>query len=153
MNQMETFSNIKTTKGKYCKRIFLIGCLVWKVVKWLQITIKTLTFYAAFSKSKSKEQLLKNKFLDLKLTLKRVKMTALWPNDSLTFTFYATISNSIPNLTIFVKEVFWLDAKFRKWQNALWPNESLTLTFIRHSKIAYKIEQLLKKIFLFLWSS
>ena len=37
------------------------------------------------------------------------EMTGLWPNDSLTFTFYITFSNSIPNWTAFVKEVFRLD--------------------------------------------
>ena len=37
------------------------------------------------------------------------EMTALWPNDSLTFTFYVTFSKSIPNQTTFVEEVFRLD--------------------------------------------
>ena len=37
------------------------------------------------------------------------KMTPLCQNDSLTFTFYVTISNSIPNWTTFVKEVFLFD--------------------------------------------
>ena len=34
------------------------------------------------------------------------KMTALWQNDSLSFTLYATFSFSITNWTTFVKEVF-----------------------------------------------
>ena len=33
-------------------------------------------------------------------------ITAVWPNDSLTFTLYATFSNSIPKWATFVKEVF-----------------------------------------------
>ena len=37
------------------------------------------------------------------------EMTALWPNDSLTLTFDVKFSNSIPNKTTFVKEVFWLN--------------------------------------------
>ena len=37
------------------------------------------------------------------------EMTALWPNDSLTFTFYVTFSNNIPNWTTIVEEVFWFD--------------------------------------------
>ena len=56
------------------------------------------------------EQLLKKKFFDSMFSLESDKMTALWPNDSLTFTFYETFSNNIPNWTIFVKEVFWFDA-------------------------------------------
>ena len=44
-------------------------------------------------------------------------MTALWRNDSLTFTFCMTLSNIIPNWTFFVKEVFWSNALFRKWRN------------------------------------
>ena len=38
-------------------------------------------------------------------SLESDEMTALWPNDSLTFTFYVTFSNSIPYWTTFVKEV------------------------------------------------
>ena len=34
------------------------------------------------------------------------EMTAVWPNDSETFTFYATLSNKIPNWAAFGKEVF-----------------------------------------------
>ena len=41
------------------------------------------------------------------IALERDKMTALWPNNSLTFTFYATFPNIITNWTIFLKEVFW----------------------------------------------
>ena len=39
-------------------------------------------------------------------TLESDEMTALWPNESLTFTFYVIILNSIPNWATFVKEVF-----------------------------------------------
>ena len=58
-------------------------------------------------------------------------MTVLWPNDSLTFTFYVIISNSIPNQATFVKEVF--DSMFSLESvkmTALWPNDILTFTFI-----------------------
>ena len=51
------------------------------------------------------------------LCLESDEMTALWQNDSLTFTFCMTFSNIIPNWTIFVKEVFWSDPLFRKWRN------------------------------------
>ena len=54
------------------------------------------------------EQLLQKKFSDLIYSLKSDEMAALWPYDSLTFTFYVIISNSIPNWATFVKEVFWL---------------------------------------------
>ena len=37
------------------------------------------------------------------------EMTALWPNNSLTFIFYVINSISITNWTTFVKEVFWID--------------------------------------------
>ena len=43
------------------------------------------------------EQLLEKKFFDSMYSLESDKMTALCPNDSITFTFYVTFSNSIPN--------------------------------------------------------
>ena len=46
---------------------------------------------------------------DLIFSLESDKMTALWTNESITFTFYVIISNSIPNWATFVKEVFWFD--------------------------------------------
>ena len=58
------------------------------------------------------------------------EMTALWPNDSLTFTFHVRFSKSIPNRTTFVKEVF--DSRLSKESDemtALWPNNSSTFTF------------------------
>ena len=76
------------------------------------------------------EQVLLKKFFDLMFSLESDEMTALWPNDSLTFTFYETFSNSIPYWTTFVKEVF--DSKFSLESDemtALWPNNSLTFTF------------------------
>ena len=39
-------------------------------------------------------------------SLKSDKMTAFRTNESLTFTFFVTFSNSIPNWGTFVKEVF-----------------------------------------------
>ena len=40
-------------------------------------------------------------------SLESDEMTALWPNGSLTFTFYEIFSNSIPKWTTFAKEVFY----------------------------------------------
>ena len=63
-------------------------------------------------------------------SLESDEMTALWPNDSLTFTFYLKFSNSIPNWTTFVKEVFVSVFSLESDKmTALWPNESLTFTF------------------------
>ena len=47
-------------------------------------------------------------------SLESDKMTAFWPNDNLTFTFYVTFSNSILNWTIFVKDS---DEKTSVWSN------------------------------------
>ena len=63
-------------------------------------------------------------------SLESDKMTALWLNDSLTFTFSVIFSNSIPNWAIFVKKVF--DSMFSLESDemtALWPNDNLTFTF------------------------
>ena len=63
-------------------------------------------------------------------SLKSDKMTAFRPNESLTFTFFVTFSNSIPNWRTFVKEVF--DLMFSLESDkmaALWPNDTLTFTF------------------------
>ena len=58
------------------------------------------------------------------------EITALWPNDSLTFTFYVIISNSIPNQTTLVKEVIHSMFSLESDEmTALWPNDSLTFTF------------------------
>ena len=51
------------------------------------------------------------------LSIEGDETTAFWPYDSLTFTFCMTFSNIIPNWKIFVKEVFWSNALFRKWRN------------------------------------
>ena len=72
------------------------------------------------------------------------EMTALWPNDSLTFTFYGKFSNSIPNRATFVKEGFdFIYSLEGDKMAALWPNDSLTFAFIWLSQIAYQTEQLL----------
>ena len=47
------------------------------------------------------EQILK--FFDSMHSLESDEMIAVWQNDSLTLTFYATFSKSIPNSTTFVK--------------------------------------------------
>ena len=56
-------------------------------------------------------------FLDTMFSLESDKISALWPNDSLTFTFYVKISNSIPKPETFVKEFVLFDAAFRKEGN------------------------------------
>ena len=64
-------------------------------------------------------------------SLESDEMTALWPNDSLTFTFNVIISNRIPNWVSFVKEVFF-NLKFSLESDemtALESNDSLTFTF------------------------
>ena len=43
---------------------------------------------------------------DPMFSLESEEMTVLWSNDASTFTFYVTISNSIPNWTTIVEELF-----------------------------------------------
>ena len=51
------------------------------------------------------------------------EMTAWRPDDSLTFAFYGTLSNNIPNWAIFVKKSFYLIFSYESdkmtvlWQN------------------------------------
>ena len=47
-----------------------------------------------------------NEVFDSMISLKSNQMNALWPNDSLTFTFYEAFSNSIQKWMSFVKEFF-----------------------------------------------
>ena len=57
-------------------------------------------------------------------------MTALLQNDRLTFTFYVTCSNSIPNWKTFVKEVSYSKFSLESDEKtALWQNDSLNFTF------------------------
>ena len=64
------------------------------------------------------------------ISLESEEMKALWPNDSLSFNFYETFSNSIPKLTTFVKEVFDSMISLKSCEmTALWPNEFLTFPF------------------------
>ena len=81
------------------------------------MTAQLLLFVWLSQISYQTEQFLLKKFFDPMLYLESDEMTALWQNDSLTFTFCMTFSNIIPNWTIFVKEVFWSNALFRKWRN------------------------------------
>ena len=63
-------------------------------------------------------------------SLESDKMTALWPNESLSFTFYVSFSKSIPNWASLVREVF--GSMFSLESNEItvfWPNDSLTFTF------------------------
>ena len=71
----------------------------------------------------------KNLF-DSMFGLQSYKITDLWPNDSLTFTFCKTFSNNKP---IFNKNPFGFDAK-----------HSL---FMPHSQIGYQSKQFLKNNF------
>ena len=52
------------------------------------------------------EQLLYMKFFDSMFSLESDKMTALLPNDRLTFNFHKTFSNCTPSWITFVKDVF-----------------------------------------------
>ena len=61
------------------------------------------------------------------LNIESVKMTALWPNNRQTLTFYVTFLNSIPNWAIFGKEVF--NSMFSLGSvkiTALWLNDKMT---------------------------
>ena len=63
-------------------------------------------------------------------SLESDKMTALWTNESLTFTFYETFSNSLPIWTTFVKEFFdSLPNLESDKMTAFWPDDISTFTF------------------------
>ena len=102
--------------NNFCKRIFLIQWLVQKVTKCRFVTSASLLMRKSQNVYQT-EQLLYKKVFDSSISLESDKITALWPNDILTFTFYETFSNSIPNWAIFEKEAFWFDDWFIKWQN------------------------------------
>ena len=71
------------------------------------------------------EQLLWENFFDLMFFLESDKMTALWPNDRLTLTFYVIFSNTIPNWTTFVTDFFELMISSDSDEmTAVWPNDS-----------------------------
>ena len=56
------------------------------------------------------------------------KMTAFWPRDNLTLTFYVIISNILLNWTTFVKEVFWSVFSIESdLMTALWSNNNFLL--------------------------
>ena len=64
------------------------------------------------------------------INLESYKMTALWPNDSLSFPFYEIFSNRIQNWASFVKKVFYLMISLETDEmTALWQNGHLTFTF------------------------
>ena len=67
------------------------------------------------------------------------------PNDSLTFTFYATFSNRLPNWTTFEKDVFFdLMLSSDSAKLMLCDQMAAKLShFMPDSKIAYHSEQLL----------
>ena len=55
------------------------------------------------------EQLVKEVFFYSMISLESDKITDLWQNDCITFTFYETVSNCITNWTTFANEIFWLN--------------------------------------------
>ena len=58
------------------------------------------------------------------ISLESDKITALWPGDSLTFTFYETFSHIIPNWITLVKKVFDLMIRLESDKmTALWLND------------------------------
>ena len=71
------------------------------------------------------EQFLLKKFYDSMLSLESDEMTVLWPNDSITFTFYVTFSNCIPHWTTFKKKFFDLMLSSKSDEmTAVWWNDS-----------------------------
>ena len=86
-------------------------------------------------------------------SLESDKMTALWPNDSLTLTFYVIVSNSITNWATFKKEVF--DSMFRLGNDemtALCPNDILAFTFYAtFSKSIPNRTTFVKEVFFISW--
>ena len=85
------------------------------------------------------------------ISLESDEMTALWPNDLLTFTFHETFKNSIPNWAIFVKEVFDLMISLESDKmTALWTNDSLSFTFyVTFSNSVTKWITFVKEVFWF----
>ena len=75
------------------------------------------------------EQLLQQKFFDSMFILKYDKITTLWLNDSLTFTFCVTLSNSISIWATLINIFFKFDAKLSR--------------FMPYSQIAYQTDQIL----------
>ena len=71
-------------------------------------------------------------------SLESDKMTVLWPNDSITFTFYETFSNGIPNGTTSEKEFVWFDASLKNWRD-----DCCMTLFKPYFQEAYQTEQLL----------
>ena len=74
------------------------------------------------------------------ISLESDKMTDLRQNESLTFTFYVTFANFIPNRKKFFDLMISLESEER---TALWPNDSLTFTFYVTFSNTYQTEQLL----------
>ena len=119
--------------------------------KWLLCEQKRENFliFMTHSNSLPKWTTFVKKVFDSMISLESFKMNAFWLNDSLTFTFYDTLSNSIPKLTTSVKKVF--DLMISLESDKITAFECLTFTFRRHSEIAFKTEQLLKKKVLIWW--
>ena len=75
-------------------------------------------------------------------SLESDEMTTLGQNDSITFTFYLTFSNGIPQWTTFVKDFF--DLMFSSESDEMTDQLAAKLSlFMPHSQITYHIEQLL----------
>ena len=85
---------------------FLNWCLAEKVMKWLlcdQLRAVLSLFMSHPKITQENEPLLQKKFYELMFSLESDEITALWPNDILTLTFYVIISKSILTWTMCVK--------------------------------------------------
>ena len=72
------------------KKVFLIQYLIQRLMKWLlcdQMTASLSVFMWYSQIAYQTEKVLGKKFYDWMLSLESDQMTALWPNDSFTFTF------------------------------------------------------------------
>ena len=63
--------------------------------------------FGKFSNSIPKLTTFVKEVFDSMISLKSYKMTALWPNEFLTFPFYEMFLIGMPNWTTFVKSFFW----------------------------------------------
>ena len=70
------------------------------------------------------ERLMWEKFFDVMISSESDEMTALWTNESLTLTFYVTLSNSTPNWKRF-KDFSDLMLSSKNYEmTVVWPNDS-----------------------------
>ena len=103
----------------HCKYFINETCLLtMKITLMMLLLLLLITFNLVQTKVPKSEVTM----FDSMLGLESDKVAVVWPNESKTFTFYCTMSYSIPNWEIFVKESFWFNSKWRndcyvtKWQ-------------------------------------